>query len=254
MNLTRLYSYSLWAILMLATFVACNKEKDDRSLSLAEYLALGVPPLDSNWTSKEVAVTLKVLMQLKQKDFFSLPTMESERSSQLYKKLVSVENVVATTDKQEMEQILSNFLSLYDDPDFYRRPGYYHKEEAGVCVYYLNLVEGFSKKITYPLDISGEQLGHARRQIEDGYLTLMNGILFYQTDTIALDVNDHVLLSDAISKSVGLRWETMSDAAKQTLTQKLWLIATTHPSGKIRFRYVELLKRLKRPVSALSSA
>ncbi len=82
----------LAGIRRLLELVPAREIVPDRSLSVQQYVALGVPPLERAWSYKDCAVAYKVLRDLPKEQ---LPRYGSKTSGKLFKRMCSIDNFTA---------------------------------------------------------------------------------------------------------------------------------------------------------------
>jgi hypothetical protein len=224
--------------------MTCTTKDQDRSMTVQEYRDLGVPDLNSKWQSNEIARCLDVLAQLKSKDFYSLPRKGSAKSGKVYEKLTSLENEILYTDPVQANRVLSNLVEIYNDPDYYRNPGYYHHEFTGVIVYMIN----FSYKNVevlnslQPFQLEFESTKTQISLMESGYSKMLSGFFFFQNDSIHLNIDDQILLSETFTTSLDTCWPILSENSVEELLPRIQGFASNHRSKEVRDKYTSLLK------------
>jgi len=65
----------------------------DHSLNLSEYISAGVPAIDHPWSGIELTEALNILKSISQSDSSRLPRFKSDRSGDLFSRIVSDENL-----------------------------------------------------------------------------------------------------------------------------------------------------------------
>lgn len=222
--------------------ISCKSDNPDKSLTASEYKKNGVPDLLKHWSNEELKTCLTVLNKLKSQNFYSLPRKGSERSGQVYEKIISVENSLLTTDKAEANKLMINLLQLYEDNNFERRPSYYHKELTGVIKFFIHYSDLMSKAVNEVTDTSNFEVKQLLAGRERGYAKMISGALFFQSDSIALAEKDMILLAESFIPSLESNWGSLSQISKEELMPDLKSISQNHPSSIIRNKYQKFLE------------
>ncbi len=137
------YSY----LLALLCLFSCDgtKEEEDLTLTIEEYVQLGVPSLEAEWTLKDFAICAKTLQSLKEVNYKQLPQYASAKSGELFKRIFTdghfsqlyAQNIPSQNRKQLKlgNQAMKTFGDLYRiDGKFVPE---YHTEWAHIYVYML---------------------------------------------------------------------------------------------------------------------
>jgi hypothetical protein len=72
---------------------ANSEAQVDESLTSEEYLRLGLPAQDRDWSSEDMANAAKILESLAQKGYRQLPRYKSERSGEIFARMTSAQNL-----------------------------------------------------------------------------------------------------------------------------------------------------------------
>jgi hypothetical protein len=109
-----------------AVSASAQNYPDDTSLPIAEYLALGVPPVDRPWSVDDYKTAVFVLDSIGQAQPGALPQYQSERSGALFARLVAIDNAQAAdptiTDAVKLNGMLpltqefANLMRIYTAP------------------------------------------------------------------------------------------------------------------------------------------
>jgi hypothetical protein len=87
----------------------------DHSLTTAEYVARGVPPIDKPWTSAEYLDAEVALQQIAKDDPTQLPRFKSPKSGALFDRMTSSQNLPPVVDRSEIGGRLSAIEPLLND-------------------------------------------------------------------------------------------------------------------------------------------
>lgn len=87
----------------------------DNSLSTSEYLEMGIPSIDKQWTATELNETLQLLKELKEEDKLALPRKNSPYSNEVFTHLSSIDNFNILRDKNVdiSERMTEAYLLLH---------------------------------------------------------------------------------------------------------------------------------------------
>lgn len=84
-----------------ATAVAMPTFASDESLTTDAYVQLGLPAPSKEWSGNDLAKAAQVLTDLAQKGYRQLPRFESERSGEVFSRLISPQNLARYTSSSE---------------------------------------------------------------------------------------------------------------------------------------------------------
>lgn len=75
------------------------KVASDESLTSEEYLRLGLPAQDRDWSAEDMAKAEKILALLARKGYRKLPRYKSQRSGEVFARLTSPQNLDTLKDR-----------------------------------------------------------------------------------------------------------------------------------------------------------
>ncbi len=151
----------------------------DNSLPDSNFVAMGLPALDSQWNAEDYFTGLKLLEEILRQDKFSLPRKNSPNSSGVFNKISDPRNLtylissdidpkkrIYESDKFQM--VVSRLLALYVETDT-------NKERFSSEV--LSLIEFWLVYLKIRLDLAIEEKNNSTVQGEQSLL-LQNGVDF----------------------------------------------------------------------------
>ncbi|NMM47839.1 hypothetical protein [Marinigracilibium pacificum] len=224
-------------------FLSCSQNIEDRSLSIKEYYELGVPDIGEDWNYIDLNTCVDVLGQLKEKNFFSLPVKNSDKSGMLYQKIMNYDH---SDDFQFNQQGLENFIELYDDKNMRSSPMYYHVEYAGALRSFLLSVNKYSKDYLQRLDTFDIERKRSFEKWEKSQANILSAYMFYQNDSIAFSDEDLIYLSSTLIPIIKFNWKYFSDESKEKLVSEFENIELNNHSIFIRWKYKKMNAELRR--------
>ncbi|MCK4990260.1 MAG: hypothetical protein KAS29_07225, partial [Bacteroidales bacterium] len=93
-------NYVLLILILSVSLNSCKKANDtDHSLTLVEYKELGMPDYNSVWSMQDYSNAFYVLNTLKYENAKALPSRESEKSGELFSRMISIDNLSFLQDE-----------------------------------------------------------------------------------------------------------------------------------------------------------
>jgi hypothetical protein len=120
--------------ILMITGSCKNSSKQDSSLTVEDYMKLGMPDPDKMWTYNDYINALITLDNLRILDPLSYPMKNSPKSGVIFKRLINKENLTFLNDKNsslyEKAYIIQNFA------DFHNKMNGLYAEKSEVKTYY----------------------------------------------------------------------------------------------------------------------
>lgn len=245
----------LFAILVLPFFLSsCKKSNEaDHSLRLEEYRELGVPDYSSVWNFQDYITSHGVLSSLKLKEPFALPTKNSQRSSVLFYRMISLENLSFVQDESlplhEKANRIKGFLGVYDDLiDLYTnilmKEQYYNPELVEIWIFGLSVTQkmlDLAEKINKSDVQADRRMASGYKSIQGIYLTGLLKVLSDQQYTSQYSVKDLELLTDSLSMSVQRNLEWIDEDISEKIKLAMQAVVDSTSSRKIQNEYLDLI-------------
>ncbi len=239
----------------LITGFSCAKKNEDNSMSVNEYMKLGVPDPSQEWDLDKCTQAYDVLMQMKWEKPSQLPRRDSEKSGILFKHMLSLSNMSflkdSTKSLNEKAEHISAFVKVYDYwMDVYANPlfiNYYNSEIIDIQIFNLGLCEAMVdlvheiNKSDDPADVA---LQYGYNSIKKNYTTCLNNDLKTQSNTSQFPEKDLDRMADSIYVSVMRNREWMDSTEVSELKQSLRLVMDSTSSDYIRNKYKSLEESL----------
>lgn len=241
---------------LILTGSSCTERREDNSLSVDAYVALGLPDPARKWDMEDYTQAHNVLARIKWERPFQLPVKDSEKSGLLFEHMVSLEYLSflqdSTMSLNAKAERISEFIRIYDYwIDVYTNPtlerNYYNREIIDVQIFNLRLTEAMlnlAHEINRSDDPADIALQYGYGAIKGNYLACLNNYLQTQSYTSEFPDQDLERMADSIYNSVMRNKAWMDSSAVSELKRALRLVADSSSSNRIRNKYKNLEKSL----------
>lgn len=230
--------------------------RKDRSLTVKEYQAMGMPSVDTVWTEEKLLKAHNTIAYQRSKNFFALPKKESRRSSAVFNRIISRENLfflddttLSLRDKAYDIQSFSSFLHelgrMYTD--VFRSRQYYSAELIDIYTFELyvrkKMFELADKidRSDKPDDIRMQQ---GRIAIVAGYVHLVGSLMGEQVRTRSYSRGELEKLRNEVVQSITENIHYLDNGSKQKIAADIKNLLEKHPAGYIGRKYNKALKTL----------
>jgi hypothetical protein len=205
----------------LSISVGCNSQSTkDESLTVQQYEMLGMPNPEKIWQNMEYDQCIVTLSNLKKENSKSLPQLKSEKSSILFRRLISPENLLFINDSSidlqkrsiQLQFISANFgklLLLYYQNDAAKQ--YYSNEVAELIIFGFKISEEsfiLTNDLLKNVTVLTEEMKLGIQKLKDGYRNTILGTLSELARSNQYYVEDLEKLSIALHKyiSTNIKW------------------------------------------------
>lgn len=243
-------------ILIVSCCFSCEDESKDNSLSVDEYMEMGIPDPYETWTMADYTQAHNVLAKIKWERPLNLPTKDSEKSGDLFRHMVGLEFLSflqdSTMSLNEKAERISGFTKIYDYwMDVYTSPivkkGYYQREILELQIFNLRVMEAMvnlAQKINESDDPADVALQYGYQSIVNNYVSSLANGLKTQRNTPEFLEQDLKRSADSIYASVMRNREWMDSSAVRAVQQSLKIAIDSVSSTYIRNKYQILEKSL----------
>ncbi len=250
-------TYLLLVLILPFFLCTCNRSrKTDHSLTLEAYRELGVKDPGKVWNLQDFIMSNMVLTELKNEQPFALPTKSSRRSSALFYRMISLENMSFLQDDSlplyEKAHRLQGFLNVYTDlADLYTnvlmKEQYYYPELVEIWIFGLSVSQkmiDLGQEINQSDVPADKRMAAGYESIQSLYLVGLQDVLNQQKYTSRYSEKELELLTDSISVAVKRNMDWFDKAASDKLKLELQAVIDSTSSRKIRHDYLDLIDRL----------
>ena len=235
---------------------SCNKQGEDHSYSVKEYIRLGIPQINRPWTNDEFVSAVNILRLIKERDSLALPRYDSKRSGDLFKHMISMENLAflkgelfSLHDKTFMLQNFLNIEGMLTGIYMNRQSGlqYYSKELTRLYIFAITITQKMLD-LAYEINISENRDARCMKSGLPAVQHIHEKMLIYvlkeqgHTDSYATD--DLEIMGDSISAAIRRNMDWFDSRTIAFLRTELMTIADRSGSEKIRNDYLDLSKQL----------
>lgn len=242
-------------VLILTGTFSCSKKNADKSLTLEEYMKLGVPDPANVWDMNDFSQAHGALGKLKWDRPYELPVKDSKKSGLLFEHMLSFKNISflhdSTLSLNEKAARISAFVSVCDYwSDIYSNPvinNYYRTELIDIQIFNLRLMEkmvNLAQEINKSDDPAAAVLKYGYKSITRNYLSSLKTQLKNQRHTSKFLKKDLERMADSIYTSVMRNKEWMDSSAISDVKQSLRLVLDSASSEYVRNKYTTLEKSL----------
>jgi len=220
-------------ILLILVFVingSCrNIFRKDLSLTPQQYTQLGMPTYNAIWSEKDFQKAQNAINSVIIKNFYSLPKKGSIRSGNLFRRIVSKDNLsfledttISLQEKAYRIQSLGNMMgqmgTLYTDKIKIRQ--YYSQELVEIYVAHL-YIRGKMLELADKINKSARQeeimMQSGRKGIVSSYIMLISFLVSEQEKTEAFPAPDLRRLNREILNSLSLNMQYLDADSKQRI-------------------------------------
>lgn len=242
--------------LILTGSLSCTDRREDPSLPVHAYVALGLPDPEKKWEMADYTQAHYVLAKIKWDQPLQLPVKESEKSGAVFDRMVSLEYLSflhdSTISLNEKAERISEFTRVYDYwMDVYTNPAikrtYYNREIIDLQIFNLRITEAMlnlAHQINRSDDPADQGLKYGYEFIKGNYLACLKNDLKTQSFTSDFSERDLEKLTDSVYNSVIRNKEWMDSSAVSELKQSLRLVIDSSSSRYIHNKYTSLEKLL----------
>jgi hypothetical protein len=223
-------------------------------MTVREYKILGMPDIDTLWSTKYLYKAYSTLARIRSRNFFSLPRNKSRKSGAVFSQIINRDNLyflydstMTLREKAFQIQSLSGFLNdmtrIYGDE---LRVKQYYSEEL-VDLYTFNLyVRKKMFELASEIDKSDkpEDIGMkpGRGVVVTGYVMLVGSIVNEQEKTESYSTAELKRLSKAVVHSIKENIQYLDVENKKKIVADLNRSIERHPSGYVPKEYKKVLK------------
>jgi len=250
-------NYLLLTLILLTSVYSCNKPgSTDQSLTLAEYKEMGMPDSDSIWSMQEYSNAFFVLNTLKYENVKSLPVRESEKSGELFSRMISIENLSFLKDetlplhaKADMIKWFVNTLMELKVAYTTIGPGnqYYVKELIDIEIFRVSVAHkmlDLGRQINESDDPSDVVMQSDYPQIQLMYLNILRELFELQQNESQYPRETLELLSDSLGASVEANMAWFDPGSSEMIKQAMQNVIESSSSGKIKDHYSAITELL----------
>ena len=205
----------------LTISVGCNSQSTkDESLTVQQYEMLGMPNPEKIWQNMEYDQCIVTLSDLKKENSKSLPQLKSEKSSILFRRIISPENLLFINDSSidlqkrsiQLQFISANFgklLFLYYQNDAAKQ--YYSNEVVELIIFGFNIAEEsfiLTNDLLKNVTVLTEEMKLGIQKLKDGYRNTILGTLSELERSNQYHVEDLEKLSITLHKNIrtNIKW------------------------------------------------
>lgn len=257
MDMVRLRKLGLLLMVLAITAGACeNIFRKDQSFTIKEYESKGMPDIREVWGEKELIKAHVTLGNVRTANFFTLPVKRSSKSGDVFRKIVSHDNLSflddpskALHDKAFEIQTIANFENeisrMYSDN--LRTEQYYSTELIDIYIFELYIrgrMLDLAEKIMNSRDPEDRAMSSGRQAIVGSYVNLTTKLLREQKRTEAFNARDLKKLSLLTTNSLHENVKYLDAESKQKLSAEIRDLNEKVKSRSLGKNLAEMLKFL----------
>jgi hypothetical protein len=248
-------------ILIITAFIviniSCNRGANrDYSLSIQEYLDMGVPDPNSVWNTEEIGMAIDVFSGTKWDKPYILPKKGSKKSGALFHRMISLENMTFlrndTIELHEKALLSLQFLQIFEKwKDVYTHPmwkkQYYHRELVDININEVRVTEtmvDLTKQVMASNDPAVVMLQQGIPQVKMNYISSVINALNLQSHTSQFLEKDMELLADSLSATVLRNKVWMDSTSMARLKESVELVLDSTSSEYVRGKYKIITEEL----------
>jgi len=249
--------YTLAITLALILVISSCKPagRKDISLTLNEYQVLGMPDISKPWDEEQIIKAHIALSNARMKNFQTLPRKGSSRSGDVFRRLLSHDNLSFLDDATSLYDKgfrIQSFWSFLNDvglmyTDNFRVEQYYNEELIDIYSFQLfvrNKMFLLADRIDGSKDPMDVGLQRGRPGIVSGYVYLVQFMIDQQEKTKSFTPRQLKTLSREISLSVKENIKYLDGDSKKKIADEINKISEKNISGSVKKDLAKLLKDL----------
>lgn len=210
---------------------------------------MGMPDPTKVWNSDELSVAIDILSQLKWSQPYSLPRKDSHKSSVLFDRLISLDNMIFigndTLKHYEKAYFSMQFLQIFEKwNDVYTHPmwkkQYYHRELVDININEMRVAEimvGLTKYIMASRDPYDVALKSGVPQVKADCVSSMINLLNLQSHTSQFMQEDLEMLTDSLSASILRNKDWMDSSSIHQLKKSIDVVLDSTSSDYVKSKY-----------------
>ena len=250
-------NYVLLILILSVSLNSCKKANDtDHSLTLVEYKELGMPDYNSVWSMQDYSNAFYVLNTLKYENAKALPSRESEKSGELFSRMISIDNLSFLQDETlplyAKADLIKWFVNtLMELKGAYTTIGsntqYYIRELIDIDIFRVSVAQKMlelGNEINESEDPSDVDMQSDYPAIQLMYLDILTELFELQQYTSLYPEQTLELLSDSLSASVKRNMLWFDEDASALIKQAMLTVQDKTSSRKIRNNCRELTEIL----------
>lgn len=248
----------LFLILILSLSLSSCKKADnpDHSLTPEEYREFGLPDHSRIWSMEDYSTAFFVLNTLKYENPKALPARESEKSGEVFERMISLDNLAFLQDETlplwaRADRIKWFVNTLMELKVTYTLVGmerqYYARELMDIDIFRVSVAHkmlDLGLKINDSDDPSDMAMKGDYPHIRKMYVDIVSELLEEQQQTGQYPKETLVLLGDSLSASVKMNMHWFDANATNMIKQGMGDVIKSTSSRKIKSEYRELTKVL----------
>ncbi|MCG8310173.1 MAG: hypothetical protein MI975_22435 [Cytophagales bacterium] len=246
---------SIGLVFMLTCLFGCEPAPKDFSLSIDEYMEMGMPGPEKIWDSEDLINANNTLSRIKWEDPRKLPGKGSKKSGKLFDRLISRENLaflnVDSLALNEKALLLMNYLQVYENwryiyTDVRYKTQYHHRELVDIQLFGLGLLQlmlDFADKIQTSDDPVDKAMRSGDNSIREMYIDYLLVTLEIQEDMTPYHREDMERMSEMINTSISNNLNWMDDKMKSKLDRALQVVVDSSSVRSVSEKYADLMGR-----------
>ncbi len=255
---TSLFNPVFLIVIVVANSFSCSEEKrEDHSRSVAVYMESGMPDPARQWTMEDYKQAHNVLAKIKWEYPQELPLRDSERSGDLFRRMVSLDYLSFLQDTalslnakaeriSEFTRVYDFWIDIYTIPILKENP--YQGEILDLQVFNVRIMEAMLKlarqinKSEEPADVA---LQYGYNSIRDNYLTSLYTGLKTQRRVSGSAARESEWAADSLYASISRNVEWMDSDTRGELERQLNAVIDSSSSEYVRNKYKALAESLR---------
>lgn len=241
----------------LVNCIGCSSQSiKDESYTVSQYEKLGMPNPEKIWQNSDYDKCLVILSDVKKENSKSLPQLNSKKSSILFRRLISPENLLFINDssidlqKRSIQlQFLTidygKFLLMYYQNDNAKL--YYSTEVTELIIFGFKITEeSFSlmNDVLKNVTVLNEEMKSGIQQLKDGYRKTIIGTLYELDRSTKYQVEDLEKLSITLRHHIMTHIKWIDPKVRLEIKEQIMKITQKEYSPIVNENLRDLLKML----------
>lgn len=233
-----------------------NLFRKDLSLTAPQYFGQGMPDHKKTWTQQDFIKAQRTMNDLLVRNFYLLPRKHSRKSSEVFKRIISKDNLsfledsaISLRDKAYRMQSIGNFTGVMGTiyTDKLKTQQYYGEELTDIFIFHLyvrNKMLELAEKINKSTSQEEMALQSGRSGIVSSYVLLITFLVNEQEKTQAYSSIELRRLNREILNSITENIKYLDPESKQKINTVIKNSIEKSPSRFTRKNFKKILRLL----------
>lgn len=235
-------------------FASCESQLEkDPSMTVDEYLEIGMPAPDSLWALDDYKNVCSVLDNLKTFRPYALPKKGSKKSGIYFNRIINTDNLSFLMDEaiplKERAYMIQSYINIQGFlitvyTDLNPTEQFYNKELIDLYIFGLTIAQymlDLGQRINESVETEDVEIQYGFPSIRQMYIKTLLFVIENQSKTIFFQDEDLERLASFVTDSIELNRDWMESSTKEVIAQSLRKVIDNTASGHIKEAYSRII-------------